>query len=400
MRVLISHRYFWPDKAPDAAILRGVARHLVVNGCSVDVISSQPSYHGSSYLDRRPSKEIVDGFQVTRLLLPSESGGMIWRLWNAFYLGFFTILRVVCGSYDVIIVSTVPPVLGAFCSAISARITKSKLIYYCMDLHPEVGRVSGDFRNPFLYQMLELIDDWSCRQATVVLVHSDDMLNTLRSRRRGREYKIGILNSFTPPTDESVDIPSAFQIESGGNCLNLIYAGNVGRFQGLETLIEAMGMLGQHKDIELVVIGEGVIKKKLVQKAKVLRANVRFFDHQPASSVKRLIQQADFGIVILAPDVYKYAYPSKTMTYLEQGTPIIALVESESELAKMVLTDGCGFTIPNSSATNLAILLQRLVGDCSWKDSMKAAALSTFQNRFSTKVILDKWLNIVKQGRL
>ena len=93
MLVFISHRYFWPDRAPEAAILRWVASHLVKHGYSVDVVSSQPSYHGSSDLGRRPTKEVVDGIRVTRLRLPPESGGKFWRISNAIYLGLYTIFK-------------------------------------------------------------------------------------------------------------------------------------------------------------------------------------------------------------------------------------------------------------------------------------------------------------------
>jgi hypothetical protein len=99
MRVFISHRYFWPDRAPEAAIFRWVASHLVMHGYSVDVVSSQPSYHGSSDLDRRPTKEVVDGIRVTRLRLPPESGGKFWRISNAIYLGLYTIFKTFLTSY-------------------------------------------------------------------------------------------------------------------------------------------------------------------------------------------------------------------------------------------------------------------------------------------------------------
>jgi glycosyltransferase involved in cell wall biosynthesis len=371
-----------------------------MHGCSVDVLSSQPSYHGASDIDRRPTREMVDGIHVTRLRLPPESSGKFWRVSNALYLGLYTIFKTLFSSYDVVIVSTVPPIFGAFCSAISARLTNAHLIYYCMDLHPELGRLSGDFKNPILYRLLAWMDDWSCRQATAVLVHSEDMINTLRQRKRGNEYKIGVLNNFTPPTDFGVEASINFEYDVSRNRLNLIYAGNIGRFQGLETLIEAMGILGVDSNIELVLLGEGVIKNKLIQRVKSLNANVRFIDYQPPFVAKQLIRRADLGLVMLSPEVYKYAYPSKTMAYLEQGVPIIALVECDSELVKVMLADGYGFNLENRNAAELAVFLLKLAEDCSWKTPMRMAAIAAFNNRFSANVVLDKWLKIVRLGGL
>lgn len=400
MRVLLIHRYYWPDKAPCAGILRWVARHLVTQGHSVDVLSSQPSYHGSSELDRRAKKEVLDGVRVTRLSLPPEANRIILRIFNALYLGVWIVLKAITGRYDVIIVATVPPVLGGFFSAIAARLTKARLIYYCMDLHPDIGRVSGDFANPLLYRLLQTIDDWSCRQANPVLVHSKDMRNTLLARTRGSEYRIEVLNNFALPSEDDVQIPPSVRIDTSRNRLTLVYAGNIGRFQGLETLLNAMILVSQRRDIALIVMGEGVAKAALMEQQKRTNANVIFLDYQPVEVAKQLIQQADIGLVMLVPEMYKYAYPSKTMIYLEQGKPIIAAVETESELAKTMHAESYGFSVPIGDAGALSNLLVQLADDPSWKSPMNASALLAFKKYFSPEIVLAKWDAVVRTGRL
>jgi len=293
MRVLLIHRYYWPDKAPCAGILRWVARHLVTKGHSVDVLSSQPSYHGSSELDRRPKKEVLDGVRITRLSLPHEAGRMFFRIFNALYLGVWIVFKAITGRYEVIIIATVPPVLGGFFSAIASRLTKARLIYYCMDLHPNIGRLSGDFANPLLYRLLQTIDDWSCRQANPVLVHSEDMRNTLLERPRGSEYRIEILNNFALPSEDHVKISPSVFIDTSQNRLTLVYAGNIGRFQGLETLLNAMILVSHRRDIALIIMGEGVAKAALMEQQKRMNANVIFLDYQPVEVAKQIIHQAD-----------------------------------------------------------------------------------------------------------
>ena len=71
MRVLVVHRYYWPDKAPCAGIMRWIAKHLAADGHYVDVLTSQPSYRESSRQDRRPSIERLDAVSVKRLSLPT-----------------------------------------------------------------------------------------------------------------------------------------------------------------------------------------------------------------------------------------------------------------------------------------------------------------------------------------
>jgi colanic acid biosynthesis glycosyl transferase WcaI len=397
MRVLVIHRYYWPDRAPCAGIMRWVAKHLAAEGHHVDVLTSQPSYRESSRQNRRPRVEQLDAVSLTRLTLPTETGRPFWRILNALHLGIRIILRSFFKRYDVIIVATVPPVLGGFFSALAAKLTRARFLYYCMDLHPEIGRVSGDFANPALYGLLHRIDDWTCRQAMPVLVHSEDMRNTLRQRPRGSEYRIEVMNNFALPSERVLSDQSDSQWDKKDIRLRLIYAGNMGRFQGLETLLDTMGRIAHRKDIELVMMGEGVAKLGLVALQNKTNANVRFFDYQPVEVAKAAIQNADIGVVALIPGMYRYAYPSKTMAYLEQGRPILAAVETESELAKTMLAEGYGFSVPISDADALAELLVRLADDQSWKEKMNQCALVAFENYFSAPVVLAKWSQLVGQ---
>lgn len=398
MRILVVHRYYWPDQTPCAVIMRAVAQHLARAGHIVEVLSSYPSYRPNAKEGWDSQSQISDNIEVKRLRLPYEVGHPSRRILNALFLGLWILLRAFTRRYDVIISTSIPPVLGGFFSALAAKLTNARFIYYCMDLHPEIGRVSGDFANPVLFGSLQHIDDWTCRRARPVLVHSADMLNTLWARPRGGEYNIEIMNNFALPTDvEAVDFAN-LDLGSANNRLTVIYAGNVGRFQGLNTIVDAMGLVAHRKDIALIIMGDGIAKPDLMQRARSNKSNVRFVDYQPVEVAKHAIRQADIGLVTLIPEMYRYAYPSKTMAYLEQGRPIIAAVESESELSQEMHSQGYGFSVPIGDANALAQLLIRLADDDSWKTQMNGAALSAFERKFSAQVVLKRWSRVVETG--
>ena len=44
--------------------------------------------------------------------------------------------------------STAPPVVVGFAAALGARLTGGRFYYHCMDIHPEIGRLSGEFEEP------------------------------------------------------------------------------------------------------------------------------------------------------------------------------------------------------------------------------------------------------------
>jgi glycosyltransferase involved in cell wall biosynthesis len=379
--------------------MQAIASRLAVEGYSVEVLSSQPSRGLDQKNVKLPPMRVEDDVSVHRLNLPSEVGKPIWRVLNAFHLGFSLIVRALQHRHDIIISTSIPAVLGGFFAAIAAKLTGARLIYYSMDLHPEIGRVSGDFNNNILFQLLQKMDSWTCRQATPVIVHSDDMRTTLRNRPHGTEFEVDVINNFALPSlDDGIHVsPNTLEFEKG-SALTVVYAGNFGRFQGLETLVEAMGLISHRSDIELILLGEGVAKTSLVTLKEQLNANIRFIDYQPVAIAKNIIRKCDIGLVMLVPNMYKYAYPSKTMAYLELGCPIIAAVEPESELVQTMTSEGYGFSVPIGNPQALAELLTTLADDTSWRAPMRKAALDAYEKQFSHEVVLSRWSELVRSA--
>ena len=392
MKILIIHRYYWPDKTPCSNIIHEISKHLAKDTHEVDILSSQPSYVPDQYLIKFPATEIIDNVNIRRLSLLNETHSPFWRIINAIHLGIWTIIKSMIKKYDIIISTTVPPVLNGFFSALASNLIKSKFIYFCMDLNPELGKFSKDFKNILLFKLLLKIDDWSCQKANLVLVHSFDMFETLKQRTNGIKYNIKLMNNFSPKTFEKNNRHLSTKLKKK---LTLIYTGNIGRFQGLETVIDAMCLLVRRKDIELIIMGNGVEKKKLLEKVKKKNLNVRFLDYQPLEFTKSIIKNADIGLVTLVPKIYKYAYPSKIMTYLEQGIPIIYNLEAESEIVKSARSKGYGFYTKFGNKNSMANLLIRLADDNKWKKEMRKRALQAFKKNFSANVVLNKWSKII-----
>jgi glycosyltransferase involved in cell wall biosynthesis len=184
------------------------------------------------------------------------------------------------------------------------------------------------------------------------------MLKSLKQRPDGKKYNIIMMNNFSPKNLKENKIKQSYA--NSKKKLSIIYAGNIGRFQGLETIIDAMALLFYRKDIELTIVGNGVEKEKLEKKAQQKKMNVKFIKYSPIYLTKQIIRKADIGLVSLVPKIYKYAYPSKIATYLEEGKPIICVLEKKSQIVKDILLHGCGFYAKFGDKHSLANLLIRL----------------------------------------
>jgi glycosyltransferase involved in cell wall biosynthesis len=397
MKILIVHRYFWPDQANCGQILWNVAKHYQSQGHYIDVLTSLPSRNAFSTKIEKKKNEIRENVNIKRINLPNEIGKPLQRILNAIKLGLFTNFLAIQNKYDVIIATSVPAILGGFFSAIASSFFKTRFIYFCMDLYPEIGKLSGDFSNPILYKFLEKIDNWNCRRADSIIVHSLDMKKTLENRSGGEKFKINIINNFSVPSEVFIKHISDYNPVVKKKKLSIIFVGNIGRFQGLDIIIDAMSLIKRkgRDDIELVIMGEGTAKKELINLVEKTQTNVIFFDYQPIEIMKQAILNADIGLVTLRPNIYKYAYPGKLMSYLEQGRPIISMVETESELAETMITEGYGFSVPSTDIESITKLLINLADNTSWKFAMNKAALKAYEKNFSKEKILKEWSKIL-----
>ena len=148
-------------------------------------------------------------------------------------------------------------------------------------------------------------------------------------------------------------------------------------------------------DIKLIIIGDGVANTELIERVRITKTNVNFFDHQTIATVKDAIIKADIGLVTLRPNIFKYAYPGKVMSYLEQGKPIVTTAEIGSELTKTMIKEGYGFNVSIFDINGIAKLFINLADDTSWKTKMGQAALKSYDKHFSREKILKKWISVL-----
>lgn len=395
MKILLVHRYFWPDTPPYASMLRAIGKKLVDEGHEVSILSTQPSYKKNISIKKQAAVEKIDGMKVYRFSLFREHGRhVIFRLINiaSFTIGVFC-FSLIKGRFNIIMVSTFPPVILGFTAAMAAKITGASFFYHCMDIHPEIGRISGEFKNPIIYNFLRRIDNITCSAAKRIVVLSEDMKKSLMNRPNYRQNNIHIINNFSLP-DYNEPAPFSFNAFKSKGKFRIIFTGNLGRFQGLELFVKAMKKLTHRPMIEMVFVGEGFALDTLRENSHGIN-NIHFFPHQPVNIVRKMIADADLGVVSLTAGIYQFAFPSKTMTYLAEGCPLLVLVEPESELAHFVESSNIGIHITPDQPNSIANAIESIYLDEKRKQKMKSTAKKIGEKMFSEVSVLETWTSLV-----
>ena len=393
MRVLAIHRYYWPDTPPYASVLHSIVKTWSAAGHRVDVFSTQPSYKPETPHERRPRNEIVDGATVRRVRLAPDYSGRVRRLINQVLFPMYSAMRILVGPrYDLVMCSTSPPVLLGAAVSFATRLRGARFVYHCMDLHPEIGALSGDFSNPLLRRVLARLELITCRRAWRIIVLSDDMRRSVLTRDPDLEDRVLVVRNFDVPDFDQREVDSPLP---PGDRLRLVFAGNLGRFQGLDIVTRAVLSDDQELDrLEFVLMGDGAVKTDLIRLVEAAspeqRERVRLLPHGTAAEANALVQTAHLGLVSLTPGVIRYACPTKTATYLASGVPVLAMVEADSSLATMIVSEGIGRRIDDDID-----MIRRVLVELATRPEtlvvMRDRAVALWEREFSSERLLPEW---------
>lgn len=244
------------------------------------------------------------------------------------------------------------------------------------------------------------IDTWTCNAAQHVIVLSRDMARAISARPGSTGANLRVINNFNLPSFSNVGTETlADAMRKPAGHFRLLFAGNIGRFQGLETLVDAMHRLASRRpEIELVFLGEGRALESIKARAgALLGRQIQCFAHQPVEVARAMIRTADVCLVTLIPEICRFAYPSKTMTYLGEGCPLLVCVESDSELADFVRTEGVGVTVEPNDAPALAEAIIALAEDPRRLTEMAQRATRVGAEYFALERVLPIWSELLEE---
>ena len=388
--IVLIHRYFSPDTPPYASILRDVAEHLGGCGFRVTVLTCQPSYN-RAVVGRAPAREqLAPHVSVVRWPVLDDRKSTLRKSMNLLWFCLRLVGHVPrLGRVDVIMAASTPPIAVAGVAGWLARRRGAAFVYHKQDIYPEVVTKPGQPRGAML-RLMRWIDARTDRSAARVVVLSGDMADT--TQRRGVSTdRIVVINNFDPWQLDQPDLTDASP-DPAVDELDVVFAGNLGRFQNLESVFEAMVEL-RDDPVRFHFFGDGVLRPtltQLVSSAELCR--VETYGYRAPQDVARfLVERADVGIVSLEQGVIRAAYPSKTMSYLRHGTPILALVESDSELAATVNRSRIGCTVEPGDVPGLVKVLRELAYDRSALEGSRARARQLYVDSFDRIRRLDDW---------
>ncbi|MEN5257517.1 glycosyltransferase family 4 protein [Pseudomonas protegens] len=387
MRILMLSQYFYPE----SFIINDIVSNLVKQGHEVTVATGKPNYpegrvfngYTAGGVQRERFQNTVEVVRVP--LWPRGLGGARNLALN--YLSFM-LLGLICfpwllrkRQFDAILVFAPSPITQVVPAILLKWIKGAKLALWVQDLWPESLSATGFVKNRHVLKavgcMVKAI--YSC--CDILLVQSKAFVNPV-AQYAARKKIIYYPNSFDAKTTSATAIPDSLShLLDQHFCV--VFAGNLGTAQSLDTLLQTALELRSDSSIRLVLIGSGSRLEWLENQKKLYGLdNLILPGRFSMESMPQIFERASALLVSLTDEpIFAQTIPSKIQAYLAAGRPIIASINGEG--ARIVLEAGAGYTSAAEEVQPLVANIRRLKAlDISEREAMGRVGRAYFDEHF------------------
>lgn len=370
MKILLLTAYFPPDTGSAAHLFYDLGEELVKSGHDVTVITNKPGYHAqgdlSEYKGKLFVKEKTKGMEVIRvasLRLPPRLmfGRALWQFSMAF---FFFLAALLLPRHDVALLYSPPLTLGL--SAWTLKLFRgTPFVLNVQDLFPQSIIDLGLLENDVVIAFFERMEQFVYKHADAITVHSSG--NQKHVIAKGAEpSKVYVLHNwvdteYIKPGERRNRFRAAYGLEDE---FVLSFAGVLGYSQDLDVILEAAKRLEAYEDIVWLIVGDGVEKERLEQKALDLElTGVKFVPMQPRDKYPAVLHASDVGLATLHADVKTPVVPSKILSIMAAGIPVVAAMYLDGDAPALIDEAACGVCLQPEDAQAMADAVLALYRD-------------------------------------
>ncbi|MCR5079146.1 MAG: glycosyltransferase family 4 protein [Bacilli bacterium] len=342
MKILIVSQKFHPEPFR----IFDIAKKFVSFGHEVTVLCGIPNYpEGEWYkgYSRKENRvEEIEGIHIVRAYESPRKAGIMHRLLNYYSFSFFgkRKARKLEGDFDVIFLYALSPLMMADPAIGYKRKYGAKILMYGMDPWPESLLIGGIKKDSLIYNHYKRVSRRIYGAMDYILVSTKDHIPYIENLV-GKPLRIDYLPQY------SNDVVSTRIKRKEGEPFHILFAGNLGIAQGLETVIEGAALLKEEDNVIFDIIGDGSEFESLRRLGERLNANnVLFHSRVPIGELGDFYAKADMALVTLNASSYcNMTIPGKIQGYLKNGIPILSMAGSATD--NLVDENLCGVVVPS-----------------------------------------------------
>lgn len=365
MKIQVLCPHFEPDSAPTGEFMSAIVNNLGEMGHELHVVTALPWYRNHA---------IEQGWEGSMIQVEQRSWGQIARV-NPFptdktniaaraaAFGAFTgigLISAVTDRFDPDVVFAMsPPLSLGLAGWVAAKRRGVPFVFNIQDVFPDVAIETGTISSPRVIKAAKRLEKLVYDKADVVTVLSEEMQRNVEGKTDSQTEIIPNfvdISTFEPQPKEN-----SYRDEYGLNGKRIVmYCGNVGFSQSIELLADAAREMSDIEDLVFVVNGGGSAIGEVHRRAEGLD-NFRVIPYQPVERVPEVLAAADLHVIPLRQGLAWSSVPSKLYKILAVERPVIASVDEGTEVGRVVVDAGAGYSVPPDDAAPLVEALRKML---------------------------------------
>ena len=393
MKILVICQYFYPEQFK----VNDICFDLVKEGHEITVLTGLPNYP-SGTVDKRYKwlknrKEEIRDVRVRRSWLVGRGKGTKRLALNYISFAISATIKALFmkKDFDLILVYQLSPVTMAIPGVLLKKLTKRPLVIYCHDLWPESIASAGISSDSKIYGVLLKMSKWIYKSADAIFTSS----------KLFEEYFHNVIGIEDNITHLPVSAEGLFKNigvkDNRDSAVKLVFAGNIGKMQSVETIIYAANELKEITDIEFHIVGEGSSRKKCEELSNELGlSNIIFHGQYPVTEMPGFYEMADaFLITLKANKAISYTLPTKMQSYMAAGRPIIGSIDGETQI--VINESNCGLCVPAEDYKKFASIIKKFAIEKEKHFEYGRNAKKYYDNNFSKTIHMERLNRLLKE---
>ena len=307
---------------------------------------------GKGHLTAQPGETIT--FDPIGVGVKIDKDRFVRRLMLELRWAFALLRQVRSAKADVALLSNAQiPTLVVF--ALAMRIMRRPWVLWHQDVYAVAVRsfagakLSRGFR--LVAACFEIAERWTTRRAAAVVAIAPSFLPV--HEKWGTADKTVVIPNWAPldeivPLDRKNDWAVEQEIDTTHT---LLYSGTLGLKHNPRLLVQlTRQVIDAGCDVQLVVVNSGPATAVLREEADRLGVPLLLRPFQPYDRLSEVLASGDILVVLLDQEAGAFSVPSKTLSYLCAGRPVLGLVPAEN-LAAELIADAGSCVVPPQAAS-------------------------------------------------
>ena len=385
MKILIVSQYYYPEQFQ----INEIAPELVKRGHDVTVLTGLPNYPRGEiypgYENTQRRKEVINGVRVIRVEEhPRKTGSKnLIKNYISFYRNGTKAVKRLTSDYDIVLCYQLSPVTMLKPAVAYAKKNKKPLLTYCLDIWPESAK--DQLNIPLAYSIITFLSKALYRKSDHIAVTSRPFIDYFAEKI---DYDISKMSYIPQHADMSMlDVDFTSQ---DNDVTDFMYAGNMGKGQTLEVILEAVAELKNIDGFCVHMVGDGSKRSELEALAEKLQIKdkIIFYGNQKREDMPSFYKMADALLITLrGNNAVGNTMPGKLQMYMTTGKPILGAINGAAN--EVIKESKCGKCVASGDYKGLAQIMADYIEHPEKYISCGEQAREYFKAHFTLKKYCD-----------